>query len=141
IDATLDLERATIDAASESVLLERRAWYLLRQGENSEARTTYERAIAALPDDADPATRARVLAGSVRAWERASEFTRALELAREAVAISVDAGAAGEIGPARYMLGRMLLLIGETDAAIDELERSAAAAEAAGNPVSLVIAL
>ena len=101
----------------------------------------YERALNALPDTADPATRARVLAGSVRAWERASEFTRALELAREAVAISLTAGAESEIGPARYMLGRMLLLVGETDAAIDELERSASAAEAVGNPVSLVIAL
>ena len=73
--------------------------------------------------------------------ERASEFTPALELAREAVDISVAADATREIGPARDMLGRMLLLVGETDAAIDELERSATAAEAAGNPVSLVIAL
>jgi DNA-binding CsgD family transcriptional regulator len=140
VDAALAAE-PELDAAMASVLLERRAWYLLRQGENSDARRAYELALTALPDTADPATRARVLAGSVRAWERASDFTRALELAREAVEISVAAGAEREIGPARYMLGRMLLLVGETDAAIDELERSAAAAEAAGNPVSLVIAL
>ncbi|MGH8977711.1 MAG: ATP-binding protein, partial [Acidimicrobiia bacterium] len=132
---------AAVDAATESVLLERRAWYLLRQGENTDARDAYERALDALPEHAEPATRARVLAGSVRAWERASEFPRALELARAAVDISLTAGAEGEIGPSRYMLGRMLLLVGETDAAIDELERSAAAAEAADNPVSLVIAL
>jgi DNA-binding CsgD family transcriptional regulator/tetratricopeptide (TPR) repeat protein len=132
---------ASIDAATASVLLERRAWYLLRQGENTAARHAYERALDALPENAEPATRARVLAGSVRAWERASEFTRALELARVAVEISLTAGAESEIGPSRYMLGRMLLLVGETDAAIDELDRSAAAAEGADNPVSLVIAL
>ena len=67
IDAALASERE-VDAAMESVLLERRAWYLLRQGENTDARHAYERALNALPDTADPATRARVLAGSVRAW-------------------------------------------------------------------------
>ena len=141
IDAALASERE-VDAAMESVLLERRAWYLLRQGENTDARHAYERALNALPDTADPATRARVLAGSVRAWERASEFTRALELARAKPLRSRSRPARrARSDPRAYMLGRMLLLVGETDAAIDELERSASAAEAVGNPVSLVIAL
>ena len=141
VDSALASPDAPDDAATRSVLRERRAWYLLRQGENTAAREAYEHALASLPDDTDAATRARVLAGSVRAWERAHDYERALAMARDAVDIAVDEGAAAEVGQARYMLGRILLNIGEVEAAVDELERSAIAAEAVLNPVSLVIAL
>jgi DNA-binding CsgD family transcriptional regulator/predicted ATPase len=129
------------DATTRSVLLERRAWYLLRQGDSAAARAEYEAALAALPDDAPPATRARVLAGSVRAYERAADFEAALAIARDAVRLAVDAEAVGEIGPARYMLGRMLSTVGDLDASLDELERSARAAEEALNPVLIAVAL
>ena len=93
------------DEAMASVLLERRAWYLLRQGANDAARKAYDAALAALPETADAATRARVLAGSVRAWERSAEYDRALTLAQEAVDVAVAGSVAAEIGPAQYMLG------------------------------------
>jgi hypothetical protein len=83
----------------------------------------------------------RVLAGSVRAWERTCEYERALALAREAVEVAVDAKVDAEIGPAHYMLGRILLATGAVDTAIDELERAAAAAEQTLNPVLLAISL
>ena len=113
-----------------------RAWYLLRQGENSDARQAYELALDGAAGygrsgDAGPGPRrerprvgARPRTSRARWSWRAKPSRSRLRRARTR-----------EIGPARYMLGRMLLLVGETDAAIDELERSAAAAEAAGNPV------
>ncbi len=128
------------DEAMASVLLERRAWYLLRQGANDAARKAYDAALAALPETADAATRARVLAGSVRAWERSAEYDRALTLAQEAVDVAVSGSVAAEIGPAQYMLGRVLLARGDIDDAIAELEGAAASAEDILNPVLLAIA-
>src|SRR6185503_1278179 len=104
------------------------------------SRHAYDAALDVLPDAADTATRARVLAGSVRAYERAHEFDRAIALAREAVSLAGSVGAAADVGPARYMLGRMLLTVGDVDGAIDELQQSARAAEEALNPVLLAIA-
>jgi DNA-binding NarL/FixJ family response regulator len=141
IDAALGTHEIADDPATTSVLLERRAWYLLRQGANEAARRAYDAALATLPEDADPATRVRVLAGSVRAWERASDFDRALALAREAVNVAVSGHVEAEIGPAHYMLGRILLSVGATNDAIDELTRAADAAETALNPVLLAISL
>ena len=80
IDAALALPEAD-DPERGSVLLERRGWYLLRHGDNAAARAAYESALATLPAAAEPAVRTRVLAGSVRAYERATDFDRALELA------------------------------------------------------------
>ena len=63
-------------------------------------------------------------------------------LAREAVEVAVDAKVEAEIGPADYMLGRILLATGDVDAAIDELgARRARAAEQTLNPVLLAISL
>src|SRR5262249_53492748 len=126
---------------STSVLLERRGWYLLRQGTAAAARLSYEQALAALPADADPATRARVLAGRVRAYERAPEDDTPWSIAREALDIAVAADATTDIGPAGYMLGHVLLLTGDVDGAIAELSQSARAAEETLNPVLLAIAL
>jgi DNA-binding CsgD family transcriptional regulator/tetratricopeptide (TPR) repeat protein len=141
IDGVLADADIVADRAAVSVLLERRAWYLLRQGANEAARIAYDAALDALPNEADPATRVRVLAGSVRAWERTCQYERALALAREAVAVAVDAKVEAEIGPAHYMLGRILLATGDVDTAIDELERAATAAEQTLNPVLLAISL
>ena len=140
IDVALALPEAD-DPEWGSVLLERRGWYLLRHGENAAAREAYESALATLPVTAEPAVRTRVLAGSVRAYERAADFDRALELAREAVTIAVETEASTEIGPAHYMLGRILLTIGEVDGALTELDQAARAAEETLNPVMLAIAL
>ena len=57
IDGALPDADIVADRAAVSVLLERRAWYLLRQGANEEARTAYDAALDALPSEADPATR------------------------------------------------------------------------------------
>jgi DNA-binding CsgD family transcriptional regulator/tetratricopeptide (TPR) repeat protein len=141
IDAALTTVAIAQDPAATSVLLERRAWYLLRQGANDAARRAYDAALAALPADADPATRVRVLAGSVRAWERAGEFDRALALAREAVDVAVGGAVEAEIGPAHYMLGRVLMNVGRTEEAADELVLAADAAETTLNPVLLAISL
>jgi DNA-binding CsgD family transcriptional regulator/tetratricopeptide (TPR) repeat protein len=140
IDVALALPEAD-EPEWGSVLLERRGWYLLRHGDNAAARAAYESALATLPVTAEPAVRTRVLAGSVRAYERAAEFDRALELAREAVTIAVETEASTEIGPAHYMLGRILLTIGEVDGALTELDQAARAAEETLNPVMLAIAL
>jgi DNA-binding CsgD family transcriptional regulator/tetratricopeptide (TPR) repeat protein len=141
IDAALETPAIRADPATTSVLLERRAWFLLRQGANDEARTAYDAALAVLPADADPSTRARVLAGSVRAWERAGDFARARALAEEAVAVAVAAGIEAEVGPAHYMLGRILLGTGDLDAGIAEISAASDAAEHALNPVLLAISL
>ena len=141
IDAALPDADIVADRAAVSVLLERRAWYLLRQGANEAARTAYDAALDALPGEADPTTRVRVIAGSVRAWERTCEYERALALAREAVELAVAANVEAEIGPAHYMLGRILLATGDVDAAIDELAGAATAAEQTLNPVLLAISL
>jgi ATP/maltotriose-dependent transcriptional regulator MalT len=141
IDRALPDPDIIADGAAVSVLLERRAWYLLRQGANEAAVTAYDAALDALPSDADPATRVRVLAGSVRAWERTCDYERALALAREAIAVAVDANVEAEIGPAHYMLGRILLATGAVDAAVDELARAATGAEQTLNPVLLAISL
>ena len=123
-----------------SVLLERRAWYLLRQGANDAARKAYDAALAALPETADAATRARVLAGSVRGGSGRRSTTVRSTLAQEAVDVAVAGSVAAEIGPAQYMLGRVLLARGDIDAAIVELEGAAASAEEILNPVLLAIA-
>ena len=75
-----------------------------------------------------------------RAWERSAEYDRALTLAQEAVDVAVTGSVAAEIGPAQYMLGRVLLARGDIDDAIAELEGAAASAEEILNPVLLAIA-
>jgi DNA-binding CsgD family transcriptional regulator/tetratricopeptide (TPR) repeat protein len=140
------------DGVATSRLLERQGWYLLRQGRTDAARAPYQAAVEGLPDDAPPAHRARVLAGSVRIWERQRDPARALATGQAALAAAQaavatgasagsDAHAAAELGQVRYMLSRALLAAGQTDAALDELAASIAAAEEAVNAVSLSISL
>ena len=55
--------------------------------------------------------------------------------------IAVETETSTEIGPAHYMLGRILLTIGDVDGALAELDHAARAAEETLNPVMLAIAL
>ena len=130
------------DPVAISRLLERKGWYLLRAGRTDAAREPYDRAVATLPADAPARDRTRVLAGSVRIWERGGEPERALATARAAVAAARAPGVGdADEGQARYMLGRALLLAGETDAALTALAAAAASAERCLDAVSLSIAL
>ena len=140
VTLVLDDPGSVPDRVITSRLLERHGWYLLRQGRTDAARKPYQAAVAGLPADAPASDRARVLAGSVRIWERLRDHERALATAREAVDAGRDASDADE-GQAHYMLGRALLATGETDAALDELRAAAASAERCRDAVSLSIAL
>jgi DNA-binding CsgD family transcriptional regulator len=98
--------------------------------------------VAGLPDTAPASDRTRVLAGSVRIWERRREPERAVATAREAVAAANEPGASdADRGQARYMLARALLASGQTGAALAELAAAAASAERCLDAVSLSIAL
>ena len=66
--------------------------------------------------------------------------SRALATARQAVDAARSASDADE-GQARYMLGRALLAMGETEAALDQLRAAAASAERCLDAVSLSTAL
>jgi predicted ATPase/DNA-binding CsgD family transcriptional regulator len=148
---TLALESQAADDPDDRVatsrLLERQGWYLLRQGRTDAARAPYQAAVEGLPDDAPPAHRARVLAGSVRIWERQRDPARALATGRAALAAAEAAVAAGgseaetQLGEVRYMLSRALLAAGHTDAALDELSECSILAEDAVNAVMLSISL
>jgi DNA-binding NarL/FixJ family response regulator/tetratricopeptide (TPR) repeat protein len=140
LDALNDLDE--FDAVDTSRLLERKGWYLLRQGRTDAAREPYRAAVAGLPSTAPAPDRARVLAGSVRIWERRREFDRALATARLALAAACEPGATdADEGPARYMLGRALLGAGHTEAALAELGAAAASAERRLDTVALSITL
>lgn len=145
-DEAVDLVAAAFDdpglddAVATSRLLERKGWYLLRLGRTDDARRPYRAAVEGLPADAPPGDRTRVLAGSVRIWERLRDPDRALATARAAVAAAADATDADR-GQARYMLGRALVAMGRTGPALDELTAAAAAAERSLDAVSLSIAL
>ena len=128
------------DPVVTSRLLERKGWYLLRLGLVDAAREPYRAAVEGLPADAPAGDRTRVLAGSVRIWERLRDPDRALATARAAVAASAEASDADR-GQARYMLGRALLASGQVGAALEELGAAAAAAERCLDAVSLSIAL
>jgi DNA-binding NarL/FixJ family response regulator/tetratricopeptide (TPR) repeat protein len=93
-DALRDPDAA--EPATASVLHERRGWYLLRQGAIDDARAAYEQALALLPADAPAATRAAVMAGAVRTYERTGRWDQALDLAQGAVA---EGRAASEAAP------------------------------------------
>ncbi|HEV7761728.1 MAG TPA: helix-turn-helix transcriptional regulator, partial [Acidimicrobiales bacterium] len=140
LDALNDLDE--FDAVDTSRLLERKGWYLLRQGRTDAAAEPYRAAVAGLPSTAPAPDRARVLAGSVRIWERRREFDRALATARLALAAACEPGTTdADEGPARYMLGRALLGAGHTEAALAELGAAAASAERRLDPVALSITL
>ncbi len=107
-------ERGT--TAMASVLLERRAWYLLRQGANDAARKAYDAALAALPETADAATRARVLVEACAVWERSAEYDRALTLAQEAVDVAVAGWSRRRSARPSTCSGVVLLARGDVDA-------------------------
>ena len=119
-----------LDPGIACLLRERKGWYLLRRGEAEAARSAYLEAVRNLPPGAPAHLRARVLAGSVRTWERAGDHVQALATARAAVAAVADGGAIAEEAQARYMLARALLNLGEVHAALEELDRTTPLAEA-----------
>jgi DNA-binding CsgD family transcriptional regulator len=140
LDALRELD--AFDVVETSRLLERKGWYLLRQGRTDAAGEPYLSAVAKLPGTAPATDRARVLAGSVRLWERRREPEPALATARAAVAAASEAGATdADLGQARYMLARALLAGGDAQAALVELGAAAASAERGLDAVSLSIAL
>ena len=110
--AIIDEARRTVDAGDDpttaSVLAERRAWYLLRLGRSHEADDAYAAAVELLPDDAPPAVRAAVLAGSVRAAEQRHDAGAALVRARAAMDAAITAPQVQV--HAHYMLARALLV-------------------------------
>jgi DNA-binding CsgD family transcriptional regulator/tetratricopeptide (TPR) repeat protein len=130
------------DPVATSQLLERKGWYLLRQGRADAAREAYQAAVEGLPNDAPASDRIRVLAGSVRIWERLRDPQRALVLAGQAVAAATAPEATdADEGRARYMLGRALRLAGQTDAALEQLACAADSAERCLDAFSLSVAL
>jgi DNA-binding CsgD family transcriptional regulator/tetratricopeptide (TPR) repeat protein len=135
IASVLD-DPGALDPALACALTERQAWYLLRQGRTDAARVTYQAAIEALPDDAPPGVRARVLAGSVRIWEQEGDGRQAVAVARRAVAAAA-AGTDAERGYAHYALGRALASTGDLDAALIELDRAERAHEQSLDAVAL----
>ena len=130
-----------IDAVTASRLRERHGWYQLRRGDVEAARRSYRDAVEGLPADAGPEAHARVLAGSVRIWERLRDPGAALATADAAMAAAEASGGAAERAAALYMRARALLLAGRTEDAVDELRRAAEAAERVGDAVTLSIAL
>jgi DNA-binding CsgD family transcriptional regulator/tetratricopeptide (TPR) repeat protein len=140
LDALRDLD--AFDTVETSRLLERKGWYLLRQGRTEAARAPYQAAVDGLPDDAPASVRARVLAGSVRIWERRREPGLARVTADAAVAAATEPGATdADLGQARYMRGRALMAAGDAEAALAELGAAAASAERCLDAVSLTISL
>lgn len=141
VDRALAGDRDEVHPTVRSVLLERKGWYLLRQGRTEPAQAAYAQAVDGLPADAPAAVQARVLAGSVRIWERTRQRTIAADTARRALALAISDEAVAEEGQARYMLGRSLLAVGDTASGLDELGAAAGAAERARDPIALTMAL
>jgi len=140
LDALRELD--AFDVVETSRLLERKGWYLLREGRTDAASEPYLAAVAKLPGTAPASDRARVLAGSVRLWERRREPVPALATAQAAVAAACEPGATdADQGPAHYMLARALLAGGDAEAALVELGAATASAERCLDAVSLSIAL
>ena len=139
-DADAADQAGAADPVTTCRLLERQGWYLLRAGRTADAEAPYRAAVEGLPPDAPATDRTRVLAGSVRIWERRREPAQALATARAAIAASAGATPADQ-GQARYMLGRALVAVGDPDGALVELGQAASAAEAHLDAVSLSIAL
>ena len=139
----IEAARRSIDDADDpttaSVLAERRAWYLLRLGRSEEADERYAEAVELLPDDAAPAVRAAVLAGSVRAAEQRLDAVAAL--ARAQAAMDASETAPQVQVHAHYMLARALLVAGEWAEAEQELVAAVGAAEAHLEPVTGAVAL
>ena len=140
VTLVLDDPTSTLDPVIACRLLERQGWYHLRQGHTDAARKAYALAVAGLPTNAPATDRARVLAGSVRIWERLGDPKRGLQVARQALDAARQASDADE-GQAHYMLGRALLAAGQADPALEELRAAAASAERCLDPVSMSIAL
>ena len=139
----IDAARRTIDAADDpttaSVLAERRAWYLLRLGRSEEADRAYTEAVELLPDDAPPAVRAAVLAGTVRAAEQRLDADAALARAQAAMDAAVTAPQVQV--HAHYMLARALLVAQDWGGAEREFVAAVASAEEHLEPVTGAVAL
>ena len=139
----IDAARRTIDAADDpttaSVLAERRAWYLLRLGRSEEADRAYTEAVELLPDDAAPAVRAAVLAGTVRAAEQRLDADAALARAQAAMDAAVTAPQVQV--HAHYMLARALLVANDWAGAEREFVAAVASAEEHLEPVTGAVAL
>ncbi len=139
-EARAEAERRA-DTLATSLLLEREAWYLTRVGDDDTAGRRYRAAVDLLPGDVPPSVRARVLAGSVRAWERAGDHDTAIAVGRRAVVAADEHGGDLERGQAHHVLARALLRAGHEDAALAELGVAVPAAERARDAVLLTGAL
>lgn len=133
-DAAVEMTRNAlnapdVDSTTAAILYERTGWYLLRGGNVNAARTAYREAVDRAELQAPDDLRARVLAGSVRIWERVGEHERAVSVARDALSTALDSDDPIAIGQARYMLGHALMMAGDLEAAEEELLAAADAAE------------
>ncbi len=121
-----------VDPSRAALLHERRGWCLLQAGHTTDALGAYDHAVALVPVAPPSVARARVLAASADAMERAGDLVAAREQARAAIAAAIAAGSPADEGHARHTLGAALAALGDPSG-IDELDRALDIAEGGGD--------
>jgi DNA-binding CsgD family transcriptional regulator len=124
------------DPARAGVLHERLGRHLSQTGQPG-ALDAYQTAVRLVPAEPPSAHRARVLAGLARMEMLATRFDEAMATAEEAIAVARQAGARQAEAGARTTLGVTMVVRGDLDGGIGELEAAKRIAEQAGDPEEL----
>lgn len=135
-------ERATTLAPERTGILERKLGQVHhRLGQWDLADGHYQAALAALVSTHHEADRSGIVADWSLTVHRRGEPMRAMELAREALALANQAGDQRALAQAHNMLGVLARHQGQPDLACQQLEASLALAQGLDDPTSQVAAL
>ena len=133
---------AAMSAPEELAPLEHRLGNVyLRRGEWELAESHFQAALQALGKDAPPAFGARLYADWSRTAHHRAQPGRALELARQALALAQSSGDLRALAQAQNTLGILASSREEFETARRHLEDSLALADALGDPASRVAAM
>ena len=133
VGEALDTGPVRADPVRAGLLHERRGWYLLRSGRDTDALEAYDRAVALVPRQPPSPSRARVVQAQGHALERAGRHAEARGCAEEAIALAQATDDIGDEGQARHVLGLVLAAEGRIDEAVGQLHRAGQIAAGLGD--------